>query len=68
MRPPYAGLANLFASQALGLPLIHSTASISVEKSSMGGARLLTDDTNCPNFSPAFRAGCADYVNDQAGR
>ena len=30
--------------------------------------RLLTDDTNCPNFSPAFRAGCIDYVNDQARR
>ena len=30
--------------------------------------RLLTDATDCPNFSPAFRAGCIDYVNDQARR
>jgi hypothetical protein len=29
--------------------------------------RLLTDDTDCPNFSPAFRAGCADYVTEQTG-
>ena len=30
--------------------------------------RLLTDDTNCPNFSPAFRKGCTDYVGDQVPR
>ena len=29
--------------------------------------RLLTDDTNCPNLSAPFRAGCVDYVHDQAG-
>jgi hypothetical protein len=28
--------------------------------------RLLTDDTNCPSLSAAFRAGCVEYVNDQA--
>jgi hypothetical protein len=33
--------------------------------------RLLTDDTNCPEFSPAFRTGCIAYVieqNDNSGR
>ena len=30
--------------------------------------RLLTDDTNCPNFLPAFRAGCIAYVKDLSGQ
>jgi hypothetical protein len=28
--------------------------------------RALTDATDCPNFAPAFRAGCTNYVKDQA--
>jgi hypothetical protein len=27
--------------------------------------RLLTDATDCPNLSTAFRAGCIEYVKDQ---
>jgi len=27
--------------------------------------RLLSDATDCPNFSPAFHTGCADYVRDR---
>jgi hypothetical protein len=30
--------------------------------------RLLRDATDRPNFSIAFRAGCADYVEDRGGR
>lgn len=28
--------------------------------------RALSDATNCPNYSTDFRAGCAEYVADQA--
>jgi hypothetical protein len=28
--------------------------------------RLLTDDTDCPNLSQDFRAGCIDYVKEES--
>jgi hypothetical protein len=30
--------------------------------------RALSDETNCPNLSAGFRAGCIDYVRDQSDR